>query len=293
MSEDHGSYYVPAFSRLPILTALSLFLFAYGTLEYYRSSLGVLFLFLGLILFLVVIYSWFHMIVEESQRGYYDAQMHRSFRWGMLWFLFTDAAIFGILFMALLYVRVFSIPDLGGEGYFSSSALTHLLLWPNFSPDWPLINNPNPLAYQQASKPFAIWGFSAVTTLILFLSTASMNWGYLTIFHQMRKPLLISLVITIFLGLIFTILQAISLIYLVSLYNLNINSGIYSSIFYFLNGVFIAHLLAAIIFLVVIFIRAYHSHFTRENHFALQAATWFWNYLCVVWAIIFLFLYWF
>ena len=56
------------------------------------------------------------MTVDESMAGNYNEQVDRSFRIGMLWFIFSEVMFFAAFFGALFYARNMSIPWLGGEG---------------------------------------------------------------------------------------------------------------------------------------------------------------------------------
>ena len=43
-------------------------------------------------------FGWFGAVVREGRAGLYSAQMDRSFRWGMSWFIFSEVMFFGALF---------------------------------------------------------------------------------------------------------------------------------------------------------------------------------------------------
>ncbi len=36
-----------------------------------------------------MLFGWFGNVIRESRAGLYSAQMDRSFRWGMSWFIFS------------------------------------------------------------------------------------------------------------------------------------------------------------------------------------------------------------
>ena len=76
--------------------------------------------------------------------------MDLTYRWGMLWFIVSEVALFGVFFGALFYTRMFTVPELGGQPsellkslLMSGSVYTHKLLWPNFGALWPALKNPN------------------------------------------------------------------------------------------------------------------------------------------------------
>ena len=50
-------------------------------------------------------------VINESLNGLHSAQMDRTYRWGMLWFIVSEVALFCVFFLALFYTRLFSIPN--------------------------------------------------------------------------------------------------------------------------------------------------------------------------------------
>jgi cytochrome c oxidase subunit 3 len=47
------------------------------------------------------------------------------------------------------------------------------------------------------------------------------------------------------------------------------------------------------IMLLVMLLRIFKGHFTPDNHFAFEAASWYWHFVDVVWLFLFTFVYWF
>lgn len=70
-----------------------------------------------------------------------------------------------------------------------------------------------------------------------------------------------------------------------------INDGVYGSIFYMLTGFHGFHVIVGTIFLIVCAFRMRASHFTSNNHFAFEAAAWYWHFVDVVWILLYLLLY--
>lgn len=135
-----GSYYVPATSKWPILGSLALGVMMVGTGMVLVHGRGTVITLVGLVAVIAVMALWFRDVVVESRSGLYDAQMDRSFRWGMGWFIFSEVMFFAAFFGALFYVRTFAVPWLAGEGTKGATAL----LWPEFVAHWPLLSPPDP-----------------------------------------------------------------------------------------------------------------------------------------------------
>lgn len=49
---------------------------------------GVYLLYAGIAVLVYMLFSWFKNVISESDQGLYSAQMDRSFRQGMSWFIF-------------------------------------------------------------------------------------------------------------------------------------------------------------------------------------------------------------
>ncbi len=142
----HEHYYVPAQSKWPIIATVGMFVTVFGLATWFNDlkaarpeSHGPLIFFVGGLLLAYMLFGWFGTVIKESRGGLYSAQMDRSFRWGMSWFIFSEVMFFIAFFGALFYVRHVSGPALGGEG---AKGIAHML-WPSFEFTWPLLNNPD------------------------------------------------------------------------------------------------------------------------------------------------------
>ena len=135
----HQKYYVPHDSAWPIVGALALLLIGYGgatwisQLDQPDARTGPWVFAAGLALLVVTLFGWFGKVIDESQRGLYSAQLDRSFRQCMSWFIFSEVMFFLAFFGALFYARVVSVPWLDGAG---NNEMTAEILWPNFEAAW-------------------------------------------------------------------------------------------------------------------------------------------------------------
>lgn len=281
-----GSYYVPASSKWPVLAGLALGLLMIGTgilLVYERGGLLVV---AGIIAIITIMALWFKDVIKESQEGLYDAQMDRSFRWGMGWFIFSEVMFFAAFFGALFYVRLFAIPWLDGEGSKGVAAL----LWPDFTASWPLMNPPdsNIAGPQEIVSP---WQLPLVNTL--FLVTSSIT---LTIAHEGLKEGYYDsarncLIITLFLAVCFLFVQGFEYYEAYHHLGVTLQAGIYGSTFFLLTGFHGVHVTVGAILLAVMLGRLMKGHFSRNEHFGFEAAAWYWHFVDVVWVGLFLFVY--
>lgn len=118
----HEHYYVPAQSKWPIIATIGMFTTMYGLGTWFidmkaaRDSHGPVIFAIGGLIVAYMMFGWFSTVVKESRSGLYSAQMDRSFRWGMGWFIFSEVMFFVAFFGALFYVRVIAGPRWAVKG---------------------------------------------------------------------------------------------------------------------------------------------------------------------------------
>ncbi len=297
MTTKHEHYYVPAQSYWPIIGAVGLFFLAIGLgnlLHVFRPEIGtsltkaLTLLMIGLTIILFMVGGWFNHVIKESHAGLYSAQLDRSFRQGMIWFIFSEVMFFAGFFGALFYVRMYALPWLGGLG---DKPLTASLLWPQFILEWPLLNNPNPTKYIAPSQAMPWHGIPLLNTIILLTSGATVTWAHWALKVKNRLQLNIGLFCTVALGLTFLGFQVYEYGEAYKHMGLTLDSGIYGSTFFLLTGFHGMHVTLGSIMLIVIFLRCLKGHFSPDHHFAFEATAWYWHFVDVVWLGLFIFVY--
>lgn len=285
MAEQHGSYYVPEYSAWPIIVAFGLLCLALGSLNF-DSLLGTIAFFLGVAVLIVSITGWLANVITESRKGLYDAQMDRTFYWGMFWFLFCEAFLFGVPLATLLYTRIATIPWLAGTGS-GGSLMTHYLLWPDFTAGWPLLKNPNPSAFlAPKAVPSGSW-IPVINTLIILGSAISATLSWWALRKNYRVAMAYGLILAIFLGGVFLYSQINYCWMLIDTYSFSFSGGIYTNLFFFLYGIHGLHIAAGLIMLIIVLVLALRRFFSPENFFGYAATILFWDFLAIVWLIIF------
>ncbi|SFC40220.1 cytochrome c oxidase subunit 3 [Marinospirillum celere] len=281
-----SSYYVPATSKWPIISVIFLGFLAVGAGMLMTSGSGLIPFLIGFVGTLWVMYGWFMDVFKESQAGLYDAQMDRSFRQGMAWFIFSEVMFFAAFFGTLFYIRVFALPWLDGEGAKGVTAL----LWPDFVATWPLMTTPDP----SIGGPDAIvnpWTLPLINTLLLVASSITLTFAHHALKHQDRKKLINWLVATLVLGGVFLVIQGIEYVHAWTELGLTLQAGIYGATFFLLTGFHGVHVTIGLIILAVMLVRVLKGHFTPDQHFAFEASAWYWHFVDVVWIGLFLFVY--
>lgn len=286
---DHGSYYIPKPSHWPLVGSIGLTTMLVGAASWLHADWYGPYIFtIGLFILLFMMFGWFGQVIYESEKGLYDLQVDRSFRWAMSWFIFSEVCFFGAFFGALFFSRYWTVPMMGGEMH----PITHYTLWPDFQASWPLLNNPDNRTFAGAHEAMGAWGLAAINTLILLTSGVTITWAHWALKYNKRRQLDIGLMLTIGLGVIFLCLQAYEYHEAYTEMNLTLDAGIYGTTFFMLTGFHGLHVTIGTIMLIVILIRSLKGHFTPERHFAFEAAAWYWHFVDVVWLFLFIFVYW-
>src|SRR5579872_1553616 len=115
MSSSHEEYYLPQPSYWPLVGSIGLFTLMAGAANWlHGASYGPYLFATGFLIIVFMMFGWFGTVIHESMSGLYNHQMDRSYRWAMAWFIFTEVMFFSAFFGALFYVRMYSVPWIGG-----------------------------------------------------------------------------------------------------------------------------------------------------------------------------------
>ncbi len=289
MNQNYEKYYVPAESPWPIVGAIAMFLIAVGAgltvmQVSAEGSSGQYVLYLGIAVLIYMVFSWFKNVIEESHQGLYSAQMDRSFKQGMGWFIFSEVMFFMAFFGALFYARMISVPWLGGAG---NNAMTNEVLWPTFEAVWPLLTTPA----GDTTQAMGWQGLPLINTLILLTSSVTIHFAHVAIENNKRGVLKLFLSLTVLLGVIFLALQVYEYMHAYKDLGLTLDAGVYGNTFFLLTGFHGLHVTLGTVILFVVLLRVFRGHFSSEKHFAFQAAAWYWHFVDVVWLCLFVFVY--
>ncbi|MFJ3470772.1 cytochrome c oxidase subunit 3 [Pseudomonas sp. NPDC090201] len=290
---SHEHYYVPAQSKWPIIATLGMFVTMYGLgtwligLKAGRDTHGALIFCVGALMVAYMMFGWFGTVIKEGRAGLYSAQMDRSFRWGMSWFIFSEVMFFVAFFGALFYVRHITLPALAGDG---PKGIAHML-WPSFENVWPLLHTPDPKLFPPPKEVIDPWHLPLINTALLVSSSVTVTIAHHALKKGHRGALKLWLALTILLGLAFLTLQAFEYHEAYTELGLTLGSGIYGATFFMLTGFHGAHVTIGTIILFVMLMRIMRGHFNAEQQFGFEAASWYWHFVDVVWVGLFVFVY--
>ena len=292
---SEGNYYVPAQSKWPIIAATGLFLTVTGAgmmmndmTAGEKGTYSFYTFFAGGIIMAYMLFGWFGHVIHESRTGMNSAQMDRTYRWGMFWFIFSEIMFFAALFGTLFYIRFFAVPWLSGEG---DGVMTHAMLWPGFVAEWPLMLNPDNERFPGAAAIIDPFHLPLLNTLLLVASSITLTLAHHALRHNERYKTKLWLIITLVFGFAFLVFQVEEYMTAYNDLGLTLNAGIYGSTFFLLTGFHGAHVTLGAIMLTVMLYRVFRGDFQPENHFAFEAASWYWHFVDVVWIGLFVFVY--
>jgi len=316
-STEYEKYHVPEKSKLAICATIGLVLSIYGAANIMNdmtfgdpnepTSSWTIF-FCGLFFFVATLFAWFRTTIKENIAGINSAQLKKSYVLGMFWFIFSEVMFFFAFFGTLFYVRVLVGPWLGGEG--DAGRMNHLL-WEGFEFAWPMMQTPQeavgianqPIANNgsftsaETSMAFASahawWAWLPLwNTIILLSSSVTCHFAHTGILAGSKKKFNFWLAVTVGLGIIFLILQAMEYHEAYADFGLTLNSGIYGSTFFMLTGFHGFHVAMGMTMLLIQLLRSvFGGHFTADDHFGFEASSWYWHFVDVVWVFLFLFVY--
>nr|YP_010181247.1 cytochrome c oxidase subunit III [Chiridota heheva]QVD42797.1 cytochrome c oxidase subunit III [Chiridota heheva] len=257
MTHQHPFHIVDP-SPWPLAGACSAFVLTTGLVMWFHEN-NVFLLILGFLIFCLTCYCWWRDVIREGTfMGAHTLAVTSGLRCGMVLFIVSEIMFFFSFFWAFFHSALAPTPQIG-------------CCWP-------------PVGVETID-PFAI---PLLNTAILLGSGVTVTWAHRTILEGNRRDSLISLTITVLLGLFFTGLQGWEYIEA----PFTIADSVYGSTFFVATGFHGMHVIIGTIFLFVCLVRLYLSHFSTGHHFGFEAASWYWHFVDVVWIFLYLFIYW-
>ncbi len=287
---QNNHYFVPMPSAWPVVLTFGLVVAVVGGANWLEGNTqaGIPIFGVGVAIVFALIFTWMGGVIRESQRGLYNMQVDRTFRWGMAFFIFSEVMFFAAFFGALFYAREVAVPWLSGHG---SKFSTGQFLWPNFDNVWPT-NGPGNVG--GAFETVSPWKLPFLNTVLLLTSSVTVTWAHWGLKERNRLKTLLGLAATVLLGWTFLYFQAVEYHEAYTELNLTLHSGVYGSTFFLLTGFHGLHVTIGTVMLLVIFLRVLlKGHFLRENdsHFGFEGVSWYWHFVDVVWLGLFVFVY--
>nr|YP_010526939.1 cytochrome c oxidase subunit III [Dolbina paraexacta]YP_010952598.1 cytochrome c oxidase subunit III [Dolbina tancrei]UXR12276.1 cytochrome c oxidase subunit 3 [Dolbina paraexacta]WMQ52944.1 cytochrome c oxidase subunit III [Dolbina tancrei] len=251
-------YHLVDYSPWPLTGAIGVLTLVTGMMKWFHNF-NMNLLILGYIITILTMYQWWRDISREGTfQGKHTMLVTKGLRWGMILFIVSEIFFFVSFFWAFFHSSLSPNIEIGA-------------MWPPMS-----------------ITPFNPFQIPLLNTIILISSGITVTWTHHAIMENNYTQGIQSLLLTIILGIYFTILQAYE--YLEAPFC--IADSIYGSTFFMATGFHGLHVIIGTIFLSVCFIRMLNKHFSMNHHFGFEAAAWYWHFVDVVWLFLYISIYW-
>lgn len=242
----------------PLTSSISALCLTLGFINYFNNYNHILYL-IALIILILSSFQWWRDISREaSYQGFHTILVLKGLKIGMLLFILSEVFFFISFFWAFFHRSLSPNIEIGR-------------IWP-----------------PKNILPFNPFEVPLLNSTILISSGVSVTWRHHSIIIGNVNNSLISLKITIGLGILFTMFQ------LFEYYQaqFSISDGIFGSTFFLTTGFHGIHVIIGTIFLMVSLGRIKNNLISSEHFFGFEAAAWYWHFVDVVWLFLFTFIYW-
>jgi cytochrome c oxidase subunit 3 len=263
----HHDYHLVNPSPWPFVGSFSAFIMAVGAVMWMKNMAvgglhaGPLVFGAGLIGVLYTMLAWWTDVVHEANTGDHTRVVQLHHRYGMMMFIASEVMFFVAWFWA----------------YFDASLFPHEAIQyarAEFTGGvWP----------PKGIETFDPWHLPLFNTLILLTSGTTVTWAHHAMIHGDRDGVKQALWLTVALGLLFSVVQAIEY----SHAQFGFSGNIYGATFFMATGFHGFHVIIGTIFLAVCLYRMYIGHFSPTQHLGFEFAAWYWHFVDVVWLFLF------
>lgn len=257
--KQYQPFHLVDVSAWPFLISIASLMLTSGLVMWMHSYLGGSILALsGLALILLVLIAWWKDVIREgTYSGDHTELVQHGLKLGGILFIISEVFFFLAFFWAFFHSSLSPTVELGS-------------IWP-----------------PKGIIPLNPWEVPLLNTIILLTSGASATWCHHALISGQRSEALAGLTLTVVLGMIFTSFQLME--YIEAPFSLA--DGIYGSTFYLTTGLHGIHVIIGTLFLLVGLVRLIKYHYTKNHHFGLVLAFWYWHFVDVVWLFLFLSIY--
>lgn len=258
MSITNHPYHLVEKRPWPLTASIGAISLTTGLVKWFHFSNINLFL-LGLIIVTISRVQWWRDVSREGAlQGLHTIKVVTGLKWGIILFIVSEILFFFRFFWAFFHRSLNPTIEIGR-------------LWPPTS-----------------ILPFNPFQIPLLNTTILLSSGVTVTWAHHSIIENKHTEAVQAIILTVVLGLYFTALQAIEYIEA----PFSIADSVYGSTFFVATGFHGLHVIIGTTFLLVILLRLTKGHFSKNHHFGLEAAIWYWHFVDVVWLFLYSFIYW-
>jgi len=245
-------------SPWPFLISFALFSLLINTVLWINLKVTIYTLLFSFLLVLLIRSLWWKDLNREGLLGYHTHKLELRIRVGMLLFILSEVFFFLRFFWAFYDASISPTCEIG-------------MSWP-----------------PKGIVSLSAYSVPLLNTAILLTRGITVTWAHHRIINNFYIKSLISLLVTVLLGVYFLIMQWVE-------YNetqFRIADRVYGRTFFIATGFHGIHVLIGTTFLLVCLGFLAKAQYTYNHHFTFEAAAWYWHFVDVVWLFLFISVYW-
>nr|YP_010140057.1 cytochrome c oxidase subunit III [Kalasha nativa]QQK57709.1 cytochrome c oxidase subunit III [Kalasha nativa] len=245
-------------SPWPITGAIGTMSMASGLIMWF-SQKNKMMMFMGTMIIMLTMTQWWRDTIRESTfQGNHTQSVEVSMKLGMMLFIMSEIMFFLSFFWAFFHSSLSPTMEIGMQ--------------------WP----------PMGIKTFNPMNIPMLNTMILLSSGMSMTWAHNSLVKKNLTQTKQSLIITMSLGVYFSILQAYE--YMESAFCMS--DSIYGSTFFLSTGFHGIHVMIGTMFILTTSLRSMKLHFSKSHHVGFEASAWYWHFVDVIWLFLYISVYW-
>nr|YP_010175155.1 cytochrome c oxidase subunit III [Olidiana longisticka]QSJ61361.1 cytochrome c oxidase subunit III [Olidiana longisticka] len=245
-------------SPWPIMTSMGFLTLTTGLSMMFMKNEFML-LIMGILITLLSAMQWWRDVVRESTyQGLHTKKVMASMKIGMILFILSEIMFFMSFFWAFFHSSLSPAIEIGMQ--------------------WP----------PKSIKTFNPMNIPLLNTMILLTSGMSITWAHNTLLTKNWTTTMQGIMITVTLGIYFTIIQAME--YMEATFC--ISDSIYGSSFFMITGFHGIHVIIGTMFIMVMMKRLKSFQFSSYHHIGFESAAWYWHFVDVVWLFLYISIYW-
>uniref|UniRef100_UPI003001D909 cytochrome c oxidase subunit III n=1 Tax=Limassolla dispunctata TaxID=3019670 RepID=UPI003001D909 len=245
-------------SPWPISGSIGILTMTSGMVMWFHKTIMTL-LMLGVGIILLTVIQWWRDIIRESSfQGIHTFKVTLTMKIGMMMFILSELLFFLSFFWAFFHSSLSPSMEIG-------------LKWPPLG-----IITFNPM------------NIPLLNTMILLSSGISITWAHNSIINNNFSQSVKAMMITIILGVYFSILQMYEYIEA----PFCVSDSVYGATFFLATGFHGLHVIIGTMFISTSMMRIFMLHFSKKHHVGFEASAWYWHFVDVVWLFLYMSIYW-
>nr|YP_010449168.1 cytochrome c oxidase subunit III [Brueelia antiqua]UTT72547.1 cytochrome c oxidase subunit 3 [Brueelia antiqua] len=259
MSIDKHSFHLVDQSPWPLIMSLSVFSLIVNFFLWMSTGQSIIMIFISFLSFISILYQWMRDIIRESTfQGNHSKEVCSGLYVGILMFIISEVMFFFSFFFSFFFLALNPDIEVGSK--------------------WPPCG----------IEPLEYFMIPLLNTILLLSSGISITWSHHSIIASNHNQAIISLLVTILLGITFVFYQYEE--YVES--SFSFADSVYGSIFFISTGFHGIHVMVGIGMILISLKRVISHHFSNSHHLGFEVASWYWHFVDVVWLFLFISIYW-